>query len=150
MSAVDLDSPAQSLFPHKSSSEIAWIGSAQLCLFFLGVAFASPHIHKDYSRGILASGSALSILSILFVPEAKTYGQVLVIQGILGGLGAGTLFASALGIQCHWFDEKRALAVSIVAGGGSVGGVCGPSASFFLSSSSSPVPPDWLTLCART
>ncbi|TNY24175.1 putative monocarboxylate transporter [Rhodotorula diobovata] len=111
------------LFPHKSSSEIAWIGSAQLCLFFLCALVAGPLFDKGHFRAVMAFGSSMWLLSIFLIPEAKTYGQMMVIQGIVGGLGVGFLFLPSMSIQSHWFAKRRALAIGIVASGSSVGGV---------------------------
>lgn len=83
----------------------------------------------------MAFGSSMWLLSIFLIPEAKTYGQMMVIQGIVGGLGVGFLFLPSMSIQSHWFAKRRALAIGIVASGSSVGGVGFPSASSFLSRS---------------
>ena len=124
----------QFLFPTKSSPDIAWIGSCQLCLFFLCALIVGPLFDKGYFHSIMAVGSALWLLSIFLIPQVTTYGAMMGVQGILGGLGVGFLFLPSMSIQSHWFARRRALAIGIVASGSSAGGVCFPSAS-------SPSPP---------
>ncbi|BGP37108.1 hypothetical protein JCM10449v2_001012 [Rhodotorula kratochvilovae] len=116
----------QFLFPHKSSSDIAWIGSTQLCLFFLCALLVGPLFDKGHFRAIMATGSVFWILSIFLIPQMSTYGGMMGVQGILGGLGVGFLFLPSMSIQSHWFARRRALAIGIVASGSSVGGVCFP------------------------
>jgi len=77
----------------------------------------------------MAVGSALWLISLFLVPQVTTYGAMMGVQGILGGLGVGFLFLPSMSIQSHWFAKRRALAIGIVASGSSAGGVCFPSAS---------------------
>ncbi|KPV76771.1 uncharacterized protein RHOBADRAFT_12489, partial [Rhodotorula graminis WP1] len=116
----------QFLFPTKSSSDIAWIGSCQLCLFFLCSLVVGPLFDKGYFHSIMAAGSAMWLLSIFLIPQVTTYGTMMGVQGILGGLGVGFLFLPSMTVQSHWFAKRRALAIGIVASGSSAGGVCFP------------------------
>ncbi|GAA5846498.1 hypothetical protein JCM9279_006714 [Rhodotorula babjevae] len=111
----------QFLFPTRSSSDIAWIGSCQLCLFFLCSLVVGPLSDKGYFHSIMAVGSGLFL-----IPQVTTYGAMMGVQGILGGLGVGFLFLPSMTVQSHWFARRRALAIGIVASGSSAGGVCFP------------------------
>jgi hypothetical protein len=70
---------------------------------------------------------------IFLIPEAKSFGETIGIQGILGGVGVGLLFLPALSIQSHWFARRRNLAIGLVASGSSLGGIAFPSSSFLFS-----------------
>lgn len=113
-------------YTDRTESDISWIGSCQLCLFFLLALVAGPLFDKGRFRYLIGSGSILWTLSVFLIPEAKTFGESMVVQGILGGLGVGLLFIPSLSIQSHWFAKKRSLAIGLVASGTSVGGICFP------------------------
>ncbi|GAA5991620.1 hypothetical protein JCM10908_005792 [Rhodotorula pacifica] len=117
---------AEYRFTSRTESEISWIGSCQLCLFFLLALVAGPMCDKGRFRLLIGTGSVLWTLSVFLIPEAKTYGQCMFVQGILGGLAVGLLFVPSLSIQSHWFEKKRSLAIGLVASGTSVGGICFP------------------------
>ncbi|GAA5826550.1 hypothetical protein JCM3770_007373 [Rhodotorula araucariae] len=114
------------LFPNRSSSDIAWIGSTQLCLFFLCATVVGPLFDKGYFRVVMLAGSAFWTTSIFLIPQMTTFGGMMAVQGVLGGLGVGFLFLPTMSIQCHWFTRRRALAIGIVASGSSAGGICFP------------------------
>lgn len=132
-----------------TESQISWIGSCQLCLFFLLALVAGPLFDKGRFRYLVGAGSVLWTLSVFLIPEAQTYSQSMFVQGILGGLGVGLLFVPSasgsnswiplckpgpnrgsfhiqLSVQSHWFEKRRSLAVGVVASGSSVGGICFP------------------------
>ena len=54
------------------------------------------------------------------------YYQVFLAQGVAVGLGCGCLFISSLTIPAQYFTTKRALAMGIVASGGSMGAIIYP------------------------
>ncbi|GAA6005270.1 hypothetical protein JCM10207_002921 [Rhodosporidiobolus poonsookiae] len=114
------------IFADKSESAISWIGSVQLCLFFLMALVAGPLFDKGRFRLLVALGSAMWVVSILIIPECSEYWQSMLDQGILGGMGVGLLFLPSLSIQSHWFARRRNLAVGIVASGSSIGGIAFP------------------------
>ncbi|POY70774.1 hypothetical protein BMF94_6185 [Rhodotorula taiwanensis] len=117
---------AEYRYTDRTESDISWIGSCQLCLFFLLALVAGPLFDKGRFRYLIGTGSVLWTLSVFLIPEAKTFGESMVVQGILGGLGVGLLFIPSLSIQSHWFAKKRSLAIGLVASGTSVGGICFP------------------------
>ncbi|GAA5903483.1 hypothetical protein JCM6882_006559 [Rhodosporidiobolus microsporus] len=114
------------VFPEKSEEDISWIGSIQLCLFFLMSLVAGPLFDKGRLRILLVVGSAMWITSIFLIPEATEYWHAVLIQAILGGMGVGLLFLPALSIQSHWFARRRNLAIGIVASASSLGGIAFP------------------------
>ncbi|BGP29233.1 hypothetical protein JCM10296v2_000971 [Rhodotorula toruloides] len=116
----------QAFLRDHSESAISWIGSVELCLFFVMALVAGPLFDKGRFRLLIGLGSALWILSIFLIPQATKYWHTMIIQGVLGGLGVGLLFLPALSIQSHWFERRRALAIGLVASGTSIGGIVFP------------------------
>ncbi|KAL1752605.1 major facilitator superfamily domain-containing protein [Schizophyllum commune] len=111
---------------HLPSSTIAWIGSAQLFLFFASGACIG-HLCDAYGPSwLLLSGGLLATLSILMTSLSAEFYQFLLSQGVLFGLGAGLLFYPAMTSASSCFTTYRATALGIVATGSSVGGVIFP------------------------
>ena len=57
---------------------------------------------------------------------ATEYWQIFLAQGLCVGLGAGCLFLPSYAVVAAYFTTKRALAIGIVASGGSIGSVIYP------------------------
>lgn len=86
-------------FTSHSESEISWIGSCQLCLFFLCALVAGPLFDRGKFRYLIGVGSVLWTASVFLIPEAKTFGQCMFIQGLVGGIGVGLLFLPSVRIS---------------------------------------------------
>ncbi|KAH2978750.1 hypothetical protein KXW58_004422 [Aspergillus fumigatus] len=56
----------------------------------------------------------------------RHYYQVVLAQGILGGLSTGFIFTPSLAAIGHYFQKKRGLAMGIYAAGSSLGGLLFP------------------------
>ncbi|GAA5873566.1 hypothetical protein JCM16303_001166 [Sporobolomyces ruberrimus] len=117
---------SQTVYREYSNSAISWIGSVQLCLFFLLALVAGPLFDKGKFRYLLAAGSAIQIASIFLITECKEFWQTMVVQGLMSGIGIGLVFLPALSVQSHWFLRKRAFAIGIVTCGSSIGGIAFP------------------------
>ncbi|GAA6008691.1 hypothetical protein JCM11491_003401 [Sporobolomyces phaffii] len=117
---------SQTIYRTHSDSAIAWIGSVQLCLFFLMALVAGPLFDKGMFRYLLAAGSAVQTASVFLVPQCGEFWQTMVVQGVMSGIGIGLSFLPALSIQSHWFERRRAFAIGIVTCGSSIGGIAFP------------------------
>ncbi|GAA5873983.1 hypothetical protein JCM3774_004058 [Rhodotorula dairenensis] len=117
---------AEYRYTSHTESEISWIGSCQLCLFFLIALVAGPLFDRGRFRYLIGTGSVLWTLSVFLIPEVRTYGQAMFVQGIVGGFGVGLLFVPSLSVQSHWFEKRRALVIGLVTSGSSLGGICFP------------------------
>ncbi|QRV83130.1 major facilitator superfamily transporter [Ceratobasidium sp. AG-Ba] len=113
---------------NKTSSEIAWIGSTQLCLQFVmglvsGKLFDSGHFHAT-----VGAGSVLCVFSLFMLSLAKPnqYYQVFLPQAIGVGIGFGLIFLPSVGVISHHFAKRRSLAMGIVTTGSSCGGIAFP------------------------
>ena len=126
-------------FPHKSASDISWIGSVQLFFQFSLGAVAGPLYDKGYFRHLMVTGSVLYMVrsvpplasvvqglthpSLFMISLCKEYWQVFLAQAIGVGLGIGLLFLPALSIISQYFSRRRATATGIVTAGSSLGGI---------------------------
>ncbi|KAJ7277950.1 major facilitator superfamily domain-containing protein [Mycena rebaudengoi] len=108
-----------------SASAISWIGSVNAFLvvssgLIAGRFYDQGHFHLLVYGGCFLSSFSLFMLS-LCKPE-QLY-QIFLAQGLGLGLGAGIVFVPSVAIVSHYFLKRRALAMSIVASGASLGAV---------------------------
>ncbi|KAF8595642.1 MFS general substrate transporter [Ceratobasidium sp. AG-I] len=113
---------------HKSSSDIAWIGSTQLCLQFVMGLVSGKLFDEGYFHQTIAGGSLLCAFSLFMLSLAKEnqYYQVFLPQAVGLGISLGLLFLPAIGVISHHFAKRRALAMGIVTSGSSCGGIIFP------------------------
>ncbi|KAI0926615.1 hypothetical protein AcV7_005507 [Taiwanofungus camphoratus] len=112
----------------KSSSEISWIGSLQLCLMYAPGVFVGRAFDAGYFHHLEIAGSILYVVCVfmLSLTKANQYYQVFLAQAVGMGLGLGMTFLPSLSIVSHHFRRRRALAIGIVSSGSSVGGIVFP------------------------
>jgi len=111
---------------HRSPSDIAWIGSIDICLVFLVGVFSGRFADAGHSRLVLTAGAVLQLVGVFMTSVARTYWQLLLAQGFCTGLGLGLLFCPTVSIVGTYFTTKRSLALSTAAAGGAVGGMIYP------------------------
>ncbi|KAK0642545.1 Aspyridones efflux protein apdF [Lasiodiplodia hormozganensis] len=109
-------------------SLIALIGTLQLGLMYLvgpvaGVLFDAYGFQGLYA--VAAVGSIVSCIGLSFAQSGHIWQQFL-FQGVVFGLTISFGTQSTLAIAGQHFKKKRSLAMGIVAGGSSAGGVCLP------------------------
>ncbi|KAL0945823.1 hypothetical protein HGRIS_012108 [Hohenbuehelia grisea] len=105
-----------------------WIGSTQV--FFIlsmgiitGRLFDQGHLHFLVLTGTFLFAVALFMLSL---SHENQFYQVFLSHGLLGGIACGMVYLPSLGIVSHYFHQKRALAMGIVAAGASLGAIVYP------------------------
>ncbi|KAJ6453746.1 major facilitator superfamily domain-containing protein [Mycena sanguinolenta] len=113
---------------HSSSSAISWIGSVNALLIvssglFFGRLYDRGHFHLLMYGGCLLQ--AFSIFMLSLCQRQKIY-QIFLAQGIGLGLGAGIVYVPSIDVVSQYFQRRRALALSIVASGSSLGAVINP------------------------
>ncbi|KAF4595145.1 Tubulin gamma chain [Ophiocordyceps camponoti-floridani] len=116
----------ESKWPDLSTSTITWIGSVQLCLFFLGGIFIGPVFDRYGGQKLMFIGTTFCVLSFLGASWSTRYWHYLLSQGFLLGTGSALLFYPTTGAISEWFDGKRGLALGIAVSGSSLGGVFWP------------------------
>ncbi|KAJ7054654.1 major facilitator superfamily domain-containing protein [Mycena amicta] len=111
----------QKLLHGSTTSEIAWIGSAQHAMIFIPSVLIGRLFDIGYFRIPYASGSALIVITTFLIPECKVYWHFLLCQGFGIGIGCGLMFCSMLSVVTHWFEKRRGLALGATSGGGALG-----------------------------
>ncbi|KAJ7842516.1 MFS general substrate transporter [Mycena leptocephala] len=111
-----------------SSSAISWIGSINTLLIvsvglFIGHLYDRGHFHLLLYGGCLIQSFSIFMLSLC---QRQQLYQMFLAQGVGMGLGAGIVYIPSVAIISHYFHKRRALAMSIVASGSSLGAVIHP------------------------
>ncbi|KAJ6456799.1 MFS general substrate transporter [Mycena vitilis] len=111
-----------------SSSAISWIGSINTFIVISGGVVAGRLYDRGYFHHLIIGGSLLQIFSIFMLSLCKPQQlyQIFLAQGLGMGLGAGTVYVPTVAVVSHYFSRRRALAMSIVASGSSLGAVVHP------------------------
>ncbi|CCM00176.1 uncharacterized protein FIBRA_02204 [Fibroporia radiculosa] len=118
----------QTYITNETSSTISWIGSVNAFLV-IGFGLVSGRLFdKGYFYYLMIGGSILYSFCIFMLSLTKPnqFYQVFLTQGIGMGLAAGTLYIPSVAVVSHYFQKKRALAMTIVASGSSFGAVIHP------------------------
>lgn len=90
-------------------------------LLLLVSVITGPLYDAGYLRALVYGGTFLTILGMMMTSICQTYGELLVAQGIVVGVGDGLLFLPSIVIVSQYFDKKRALATGIASMGSSIG-----------------------------
>jgi MFS family permease len=110
--------------------QFGW-GRTQVSMLFAVLALASGVssplagrlLERVEARTIIAIGAILSGAGLVAASRANSFGPMLVAYATLGlGLGFSTFVPTALVIS-NWFGERRGIALGIVMGGQSLGGM---------------------------
>jgi MFS family permease len=115
-----------SILKSHSASEISWIGTFQAFLLVAFSIVAGPIFDRGYFRPLIIVGTFLTVFGTMMTSISTNYWQVFLSQGLCVGLGAGCIFLPSVAIVATYFTTKRALAIGIVASGGSIGSVIYP------------------------
>ncbi|EKM83347.1 hypothetical protein AGABI1DRAFT_65844 [Agaricus bisporus var. burnettii JB137-S8] len=112
----------------ESPSAISWIGSVDGLLVIATGIIAGRLYDKGYLYHILYGGSVLITFSLfmLSLSQPNSLYQNFLAQGIGHGLGAGLMYVPSLAVISQYFRRRRALAMSIVASGSSLGAIIHP------------------------
>ncbi|KAF7354107.1 MFS general substrate transporter [Mycena venus] len=111
-----------------SSSAISWIGSVNALLIisvglFIGRLYDRGHFRLLLYGGCLVQSFSIFMLSLC---QRQQLYQMFLAQGVGMGLGAGIVYIPSMAIVSHYFQKRRALAMSIVASGSSLGAIVHP------------------------
>ncbi|KAJ6483628.1 major facilitator superfamily domain-containing protein [Mycena vitilis] len=114
--------------PNSSASAISWIGSVNLFIILSG-GFIAGRLHdRGYFYFLMYGGSLLMALSLFMLSLARPgqLYQVFLAQGVANGIGAAMAYVPCMAVVSHHFVKRRALAMTIVASGSSLGAVIHP------------------------
>ncbi|KAF8225737.1 MFS general substrate transporter [Tricholoma matsutake] len=113
---------------HYVSSEISWIGSAQLFLAMSTGFFAGRAFDAGYFYSLMIGGSILYVfcLFMLSLSHPQQYYQVFLTQGLGTGFGIGITYMPTMALLTQYFVRRRALAIGIAVSGTALGGAIHP------------------------
>jgi MFS family permease len=117
---------AQHQLSHMTSRDIGWIPSVFVYLSLALGVWVGPLFDRYGPRWIALGGSAGFLSMVFLLAECKTYWQMMLCCGILGGLSAALLATTSLAVVAHWFKERRGLTQGIAMMGSSFGGLIIP------------------------
>lgn len=109
------------MFPERTRSQVAWIGSIQIFATFFCVLVGNPLVNMGYFKLCFRGGSIGLFISLLWTSFCKTFGQVLGVQGILMGISMGLIFSSGVLVLSTYFSNRTGIAMALASVGSSVG-----------------------------
>ncbi|KAF9445481.1 MFS general substrate transporter [Macrolepiota fuliginosa MF-IS2] len=111
-----------------SASAISWIGGIESLLMIAGGLVCGRLYDRGYCMFLLYGGTfvtSLSLFMLAFVKPNQYFGALLC-QGLGVGLGGGMAYVPSLAIVSQYFEKRRAMAMSIVTAGVSLGATVNP------------------------
>ncbi|KAJ7884520.1 MFS general substrate transporter [Mycena leptocephala] len=111
-----------------SSSAISWIGSINAFIVISGGLISGRLYDRGHFYALVWGGSLLQCFSLFMLSLCKREQlyQIFLAQGLGHGIGAGTVYVASISVVSHYFQKRRALAMTIVASGSSLGAVVHP------------------------
>ncbi|KAG1758639.1 major facilitator superfamily domain-containing protein [Suillus occidentalis] len=109
-----------------TASDISWIGSVQLWVFFISGGFIGRLFDAYGPTLLLAAGTVIFTFSLMMTSLATKYYELILAQGIVFGIGFGLLFFPSMSATATHFTKNRATALGVAVAGSSVGGVVFP------------------------
>ena len=111
----------EQIWPDKSSSTIAWIGSIQTFLLYSLGTITGPIFDMGYYRYLEVGGFVLLIVGIMMTSLCTEYWQAMLAQGLCVGLGTGMLYIPCATIPATYFTTKRPFTAGLASMGSSIG-----------------------------
>jgi MFS family permease len=110
----------------QSPSTISWIGTFQAFLLVALGIVVGPIFDRGHFRVLVIAGTFLTVFGLMMTSLATEYWQIFLAQGLCVGLGTACLFLPGVALTATYFTTRRALAIGVVAAGGSIGSVIFP------------------------
>ncbi|KAH6616418.1 major facilitator superfamily domain-containing protein [Boeremia exigua] len=117
---------SQHQLAHLSASTIGWIPSVFVYLSLAGGLFVGPLFDRYGPRWIALCGSLAELLMVFLLAECRTFWQMMLCCGVLGGIAGALLMTTSLAVVAHWFKQRRGLTQGIAMMGSSCGGLVIP------------------------
>ncbi|GAM83773.1 hypothetical protein ANO11243_017630 [Dothideomycetidae sp. 11243] len=114
------------MFPEHNASTISWIGTLQASLTLIVGILSGPLFDRGYFFSTVVVASTGLVFSFMMQSLCTQYWQVILCQGLLGGICTGMLYIPSISQLPLYFTTKRGLAIGIVLSGASVGGIVYP------------------------
>jgi MFS family permease len=75
---------------------------------------------------IIWPGAATLVASVMLTSISKSLYQLILTQGILGGIGISMIYTPCIAVLGHYFQKRRFLAIGLSSAGSSLGGIIFP------------------------
>jgi hypothetical protein len=111
---------------HMTARDIGWIPSVFVYLSLALGIWVGPLFDRYGPRWIALGGSAGFLLMIFLLAQCKTFWQMILCCGVLGGVSGAMLTTTSLAVVAHWFKARRGLTQGIAMMGSSCGGLIIP------------------------
>lgn len=105
----------------ESKSKTAWIGSIFLAVPLLSGPVMSNLVDKYGCQRMTIIGGVLSGIGFVLASAANSVHQLYWTFGVIGGLGLGIGYVTAVCSVVGWFDKRRTFATGIGASGTGIG-----------------------------
>ncbi|KAE9402331.1 MFS general substrate transporter [Gymnopus androsaceus JB14] len=113
---------------NESASTISWIGGVNVSMtIFIGLV-SGRLFDKGYFYYLVWGGAVLDIvcLWLLCLTKPDSFYQTFLVQGLGCGIAQGLTYLPSVALVSHYFMQHRALAMTIVASGSSMGSIIQP------------------------
>ncbi|KAJ8957424.1 hypothetical protein NQ318_004904 [Aromia moschata] len=104
-----------------SKSATSWIGSLFMAVPLLVGPLASALVDKYGCKYMTIAGGVITSLGFLTSAYARSIGVMYVTFGIIGGVGRGLTYVTAVVAVAFWFEKRRSVAVGIAQSGAGFG-----------------------------
>ncbi|KAJ3887683.1 MFS general substrate transporter [Lentinula edodes] len=113
---------------NETASTISWIGGVNASMsIFIGLV-SGRLFDKGYFYHMVWGGAVLDIVCLWLLCLAKpdSFYQNFLAQGLGCGIAQGMMYLPCIAVVSHYFRQRRALAMTIVASGSSMGSIIQP------------------------
>ncbi|WP_427896004.1 MFS transporter [Kribbella sp. GL6] len=94
------------------------------CQALVAVPAAWVHrVRRLTPARLVVAGGVLAVAGLVTLAHVHSYAAVLVGYSLLGGMGAGIVYAACITTSARWFPERRTATIGFVTGGFAVGAV---------------------------
>ncbi|KIK62268.1 hypothetical protein GYMLUDRAFT_242947 [Collybiopsis luxurians FD-317 M1] len=113
---------------NESASTISWIGGVNASFTIFFGLISGRLFDKGYFYHMVWGGAVLDIICLWLLTLAKpdSFYQNFLAQGIGCGIAQGMMYLPCIAVVSHYFRQRRALAMTIVASGSSMGSIVQP------------------------
>ncbi|KAI4464034.1 monocarboxylate transporter [Holotrichia oblita] len=107
-------------------SEVSIAGAIQTCCYCFAGPFSAALVNRFGFRWVVSIGCVVSSASCFCTGLSARWYQMILAYGVLGGIGFGMMYVSAIIVLGFYFERWRALASGIALCGAGIGSTCMP------------------------
>ncbi|KAI8631467.1 putative MFS monocarboxylate transporter [Xylariaceae sp. FL1651] len=117
---------ATGLLEGYTASDISWIGSVSIFLLYIGSPIAGILVDRLGPTILLLIGSIGQVVAIFLSSLCSEYYQLFLSQAVLLGASMSLVLIPCVAVVSRRMPHRRGLALGIVVGGSSIGGIIWP------------------------